>query len=697
MALQLVITNAGRAAVIDQAAGGFRAVRIAAVGVSPTAVNATPATTGLGDEVKRIVTIAGEATATNVTHLTVTDESADSYTVRSFALYLSDGTLFALYGQADPIVQKSAQALLLLSIDIALSDIPAAAITFGNANFTNPAATTDRAGVTRLATDEQHVAGELADRAATPRGLRAVLSYFARLYSDVTFGLVSARGFLAYDDINVGSSWQTGSDNRYWVGASANTFYMGGHGHFFPGINGLVLTSDRFRLGAADIWTAANDGAGSGLDADMLDGRQGADHMGIGMATERWWTSSDTELRFRFGQGSTTYIAGAGPTPIEFRNKAGIPLASFAEGGAFNVAGVIASGGNVVWHVGNDGAGSGMDADLLDGQHGSWYADVPARLGFAPLPAGSYNAFDVLTKLVTVDGAGSGLDADMLDGRQGSDHMGIGMATERWWTSSDVELRFRFAQGATTYLAGAGPTPVEFRNKTGNPIASFFEDGGFNAAGTIASGGNIVWHVANDGAGSGLDADLLDGQHGSWYADVPARLGFAPLAASVYTASDVLAKTLTVDGAGSGLDADLLDGWQRDEVRNWANILDKPASFPAAAHTHSAADIAAAFPGTLSGNGYTVLPNGLILQWLTGAQQGAGSEGTQYAVFPIAFPNACFQVIASTQVANPNTESHATYQLINYSNEGATVMRQLVSTAGADREPSWPRLFAIGR
>lgn len=52
-----------------------------------------------------------------------------------------------------------------------------------------------------------------------------------------------------------------------------------------------------------------------------------------------------------------------------------------------------------------------------------------------------------------------------------------------------------------------------------------------------------------DGAGSGLDADLLDGQSGAYY-----------LAASSYTAADVLAKLLTVDGSGSGLDADLLDG-----------------------------------------------------------------------------------------------------------------------------------------
>lgn len=70
----------------------------------------------------------------------------------------------------------------------------------------------------------------------------------------------------------------------------------------------------------------------------------------------------------------------------------------------------------------------------------------------------------------------------------------------------------------------------------------------------------LPWLLGLDGAGSGLDADLLDGQHGAWYADIAARLGYTPLNATAYTAADVLAKLLTVDGAGSGVDADTVDG-----------------------------------------------------------------------------------------------------------------------------------------
>lgn len=80
-------------------------------------------------------------------------------------------------------------------------------------------------------------------------------------------------------------------------------------------------------------------------------------------------------------------------------------------------AGGLKLSGNLVWHAGNDGAGSGSDADLLDGQQGSWYADIAGRLGYTPLPAAGYTAGDVRDKLLTVDGSGSGVDADMLDGQ----------------------------------------------------------------------------------------------------------------------------------------------------------------------------------------------------------------------------------------------------------------------------------------
>ena len=59
-------------------------------------------------------------------------------------------------------------------------------------------------------------------------------------------------------------------------------------------------------------------------------------------------------------------------------------------------AGVIKSGTNTIWHAGNDGAGSGLDADLLDGlTSGNGSGNVPISNG-------------------TVN---TNLNADMVDGR----------------------------------------------------------------------------------------------------------------------------------------------------------------------------------------------------------------------------------------------------------------------------------------
>jgi len=117
----------------------------------------------------------------------------------------------------------------------------------------------------------------------------------------------------------------------------------------------------------------------------------------------------------------------------------------------------------------------------------------------AALPASSYTAADVLTKIKTVDGAGSGLDADTVDGQQAS--------------------AFQPASSAI--------------------------------------------NTSNIGSQSVRNADTVDGQHASAFATAAQGVkADNALPAASYTAADVLAKVKTVDGVGSGLDADLLDGQQ---------------------------------------------------------------------------------------------------------------------------------------
>lgn len=148
----------------------------------------------------------------------------------------------------------------------------------------------------------------------------------------------------------------------------------------FPNITGaMTATQGELNLlvgKTGTVWTSANDGAASTLDADLLDGNSSAFYLD---STNFTGTIADVRLSAN----------------VPLKNTAATLTANYnwSSGGVF-VAGAS------VWHPGNDGAGSGLDADLLDGiSSGSFYQP---------------GANTVWTN--ANDGAASGLDADLLDG-----------------------------------------------------------------------------------------------------------------------------------------------------------------------------------------------------------------------------------------------------------------------------------------
>jgi hypothetical protein len=178
--LPLQITDAGRAAMIDPVGGGTRAVTIAAAGLSQTDFVAAPTLEALPGEFKRVPTVSGQTVAPDTVHLTLRDDSAETYALRGFGLYLSDGTLFAVHSEPDPILEKAAFATLLLAFDWTLAASDAAAITFGDTSFLNPPATETVAGVLELASLAEALAGLVADKAITPATMGQTLAGYVR-------------------------------------------------------------------------------------------------------------------------------------------------------------------------------------------------------------------------------------------------------------------------------------------------------------------------------------------------------------------------------------------------------------------------------------------------------------------------------------------------------------------------------------
>ncbi|VWD45575.1 phage tail protein [Burkholderia lata] len=169
MATQIIITDAGRAALVAAGNGGTNAHQVVEIGLANAPFVADKGLTKLPNELKRIKSFGGANVAPDTIHTTLKDDTADQYSLYGFGLYLENGVLLASYGQATPIMEKSPAAMLLLSSDMQFATIDATKLVFGDASFLNPPATTERQGVVELATQAEVNAGADDARAVTPK------------------------------------------------------------------------------------------------------------------------------------------------------------------------------------------------------------------------------------------------------------------------------------------------------------------------------------------------------------------------------------------------------------------------------------------------------------------------------------------------------------------------------------------------
>ena len=190
-----------------------------------------------------------------------------------------------------------------------------------------------------------------------------------------------------------------------------------------------------------------------------------------------------------------------------------------------------------------DGAGSGLDADTLDGLNSTSLTSnnyIQTQLG-TKLNSSSYTASDVLTKIKTVDGTGSGLDADTLDGLQGSSYSSNNYITNHYTTNNYIQT---FVAAEVAGIVDSAPAALDTLNEL---AAALGDDANFSTTVSTQIGLRATNTYVNATFGSN---NYLQSQLST------------KLNSSSYTASDVLTKIKTVDGSGSGLDADTVDGIQ---------------------------------------------------------------------------------------------------------------------------------------
>lgn len=191
-ALTITMTNAGRERFTAAQVGEGIELQISSVGLTDAKFVIAPTLDALPGEFRRIQTISGEAVGNNIVHMVIRDTDAVGYSVRGIGLFLADGTLFAVYGQPDPIFEKSTLTTLHLALDIAFTTPDIDALTFGDTNFLIPPATEVTRGVVELATIEEAEAGD-ATRVTTGWVVAAMLKGLQNAVSDVLASIMSRR------------------------------------------------------------------------------------------------------------------------------------------------------------------------------------------------------------------------------------------------------------------------------------------------------------------------------------------------------------------------------------------------------------------------------------------------------------------------------------------------------------------------
>nr|DAH50783.1 MAG TPA: LONG TAIL FIBER PROTEIN [Caudoviricetes sp.] len=182
--VQMVITTAGRQAVINAKQTGTNAVTISKIGVGSGKYTPAESQTILQQEIKRLKIVEGGSAGDNSFHVAYIDESTDAYSIFEFGLFLEDGTLFAVYSSQEAVMQKTSSAVAYLTVDVALENMDVQNISFGDVSYTTAAATTENAGIVALATDEEVKAGTSSQKALTPKSLNSLTA------SDGQAGLV---------------------------------------------------------------------------------------------------------------------------------------------------------------------------------------------------------------------------------------------------------------------------------------------------------------------------------------------------------------------------------------------------------------------------------------------------------------------------------------------------------------------------
>lgn len=284
------------------------------------------------------------------------------------------------------------------------------------------------------------------------------------------------------DTLHLGDSQITGSSAKLQVNGFMRTGSIYLHAGTSPTSDNYPLsttTNGVLQWDGHKVWHAASDGSGSGLDADTVDGVQASSFL----RSDADDSVSSYTNQIQFPSNTSIDTASSDQASLEVRQPtagedafmqfhvSGDYALYFGLDGSTNdlAVGGWSKGANKykVWHAGNDGSGSGLDADTIDG----WGFSNSGSNSSKNADTLNSNGITYYTSGVT-DFSGNATDGALY--------------SQRYSTVWQHQI-------AGDYRSGQ----IAVRGKNNGTWTSW----------------NKVWTSGNDGSGSGLDADLLDGYH----------------------------------------------------------------------------------------------------------------------------------------------------------------------------------------
>jgi hypothetical protein len=284
-------------------------------------------------------------------------------------------------------------------------------------------------------------------------------------------------------------------------------------------------------------------GPGNGLDADYVDGQHASAFLNL------------TNDYGRSGVAADLY-EGASTLTNKYVNEgqaSSITSSMITDNQVMDID--ISPSANIAATKINDGPGSGLDADLLDAQQGSYYTNA-SNINAGTLSDGRLspnvdlvNGSQTFTGIKTFNpGSGSvpftvdatkngtvaNLNADMLDGQEASAFLTTANDYGRSGVAADLY------EGAVT-LTNKYVNENQNNSITSSMIQDFqIQDIDISNAANIAPSKiqGTAWTSNNDGPGSGLDADMLDGKQANQFVDGSGNPNYIPKLMSTSTISN---------------------------------------------------------------------------------------------------------------------------------------------------------------